>query len=1186
MFSLFPLIRRHSQTFLVAALIAVAACIAVTRVQAADPELVGVLALAVDEKVAAELMLDDETKAKLLAIIEKKEDEALTLAREVEELPAEEKQKRMAAFVLGAETEGMALLNEEQQKILRQKLIRQQGMVSLGNPQVAGMLKLSVKQKAAIADLLTKRASDVKKAGATREEMTKQYYERQLQKVLSPTQKVAWDLQAGIDPSKPEEPAAGGDDVAAAPGDGAPAGGEPGEGATKPPTGKAPPVDPNGKIVFNFGFTPWKDVLEWFAAQADLSMVLDAPPTGTFNYKDTREYTPGQAIDLLNSVLLTKGYTLIRRERMLMLINLEDGIPPALVEQIPEEKLDERGKFELVSVLFQLNKMTPENAQAEIEKMIGRQGAVVVLPSAKQVLVTETVGRLQTIRRMIQAVENPPAPADTGVEVVKLEHASADEVMTVARQLLSIPEGQTATPDGKLRVAVDPLGNKLYVSGEPAMVTRFKEILKYTDVAPDLADGGTVLETPQLEVHPVDNADPAAALQVMQTLLAGMPDVRLATDPKTGSLIALARPSEHKTIKATLNQMQQDQNQVEVFHLTVVDPSVAVLSIGKLFGTGEEKNSTAPRVDADITNNMLLVKGNVSQINQIRALLEKMGETPDDPTGLAETERENFRLLPVTGRAARRALEQIEFIWPTVNQGRIRVVTPSKASAVTPVQRNPEDTSGDSSEDDATQPVPPQRAPLGPSEDFQVYPPKSAPVINDARAPAKAGQPVQFSAFNQNAQEPAAATQPATAQPAAQPKAQPAPVATQPAAKQPVAAQPAATQPAATQPAASQPAAPQGGEIVVAPGPAGVAISSQNLDALDKFEELFNTLAEQATGADYTVFYLKYAQADVAAALLNSIINGDDAGGGAPGGGGGGGGGLLGGAASLLGGAGGDLLGGLLGGGAAGSVTTAGAVTITPDLRLNALVVQAQAADVDLVEELLEIIDQKSSPEDVETQGKPRLIPVIYTSAERVANVIRQVYVTSIQSGASQGRQPSPEDFIRALQSRGRGGNSRPQARSEGPKMTLSVDEQSNTLIVAAPDPLFEDVKKLVEQLDQAGASESETMRVVTLKRANPELVQRALSSIVGSQVQVSTTSGNSSSSGSRSGSSNDRPDQPSREQADQARRRAEFFNALQRAGASGSFGGRGGDSGRGGSSRGGPSRGGPPGGSGGRRGR
>ena len=67
-------------------------------------------------------------------------------------------------------------------------------------------------------------------------------------------------------------------------------------------------------------------------------LVIDAPPPGTFNYIDTRSYAAEEAIDVLNSVLLTKGYTLVRRERMLLLINLEDGIPPNLVTTVPVQE--------------------------------------------------------------------------------------------------------------------------------------------------------------------------------------------------------------------------------------------------------------------------------------------------------------------------------------------------------------------------------------------------------------------------------------------------------------------------------------------------------------------------------------------------------------------------------------------------------------------------------------------------------------------------------------------------------------------------------------------------------------------------------------------------------------------------------------------------------------------------------
>jgi hypothetical protein len=120
------------------------------------------------------------------------------------------------------------------------------------------------------------------------------------------------------------------------------------------------------KLRFQFRFQRWADVLEWFAEQADLSLVLDAPPPGTFNFSDTREYSPAEAIDLLNGVLLTKGYTLLRRGRMLLVINLKDGIPEGLVPQVTVEELESRGKFELVTVQFPLGRRPEFDGRASV----------------------------------------------------------------------------------------------------------------------------------------------------------------------------------------------------------------------------------------------------------------------------------------------------------------------------------------------------------------------------------------------------------------------------------------------------------------------------------------------------------------------------------------------------------------------------------------------------------------------------------------------------------------------------------------------------------------------------------------------------------------------------------------------------------------------------------------------------
>ncbi|MGA2796475.1 MAG: EF-hand domain-containing protein [Thermoguttaceae bacterium] len=62
----------------------------------------------------------------------------------------------------------------------------------------------------------------------------------------------------------------------------------------------------------------------------------------------------------------------------------------------------------------------------------------------------------------------------------------------------------------------------------------------------------------QVEAYSITKADPQTTLKVMQTLLAGKPDVRMDIDPKTNHLIVLARPAEHATIRAALDQLQRD----------------------------------------------------------------------------------------------------------------------------------------------------------------------------------------------------------------------------------------------------------------------------------------------------------------------------------------------------------------------------------------------------------------------------------------------------------------------------------------------------------------------------------------------------------------------------------------------------------------------------------------------------
>ncbi len=219
--------------------------------------------------------------------------------------------------------------------------------------------------------------------------------------------------------------------------------------------------------------------------------------------------------------------------------------------------------------------------------------------------------------------------------------------------------------------------------------------------------------------------------------------------------------------------------------------------------------------------------------------------------------------------------------------------------------------------------------------------------------------------------------------------------------------------------------------ILISVGPGGLITACEDKKALDDFELLLKTLASRQTTnqREYTIFYLKYAKAQGVAELLEQIFSTGPASSA-------GGGGLSNLAGNMFGGGfGGNLMGDLLFGGGGGEeaptkLTGSGTISIVPDSRLNALFVQANPTDLDTMEQLLKVIDQSHSPEDVLLVRRPRLIPVNFTSAEDIATVVRQVYADRISGGAGGGnaqRQPSPQELIQALRG---GGNRRNDQRT------------------------------------------------------------------------------------------------------------------------------------------------------------
>jgi type II secretion system protein D len=94
-------------------------------------------------------------------------------------------------------------------------------------------------------------------------------------------------------------------------------------------------------------------------------------------------------------------------------------------------------------------------------------------------------------------------------------------------------------------------------------------------------------------------------------------------------------------------------------------------------------------------------------------------------------------------------------------------------------------------------------------------------------------------------------------------------------------------------------------------------------------------------------------------------------------------------------------------------------------------------------------------------------------------------------------------------------GNPRPQnlnidanGNPKGVLLTMYPDERTNTLLVASPTPMYNDIKKLVTQMDIAGGNFKETVKVIKVKGVDPALIQQALDAIQGRTTSRMTSTG------------------------------------------------------------------------------
>ena len=356
------------------------------------------------------------------------------------------------------------------------------------------------------------------------------------------------------------------------------------------------------QLRFNFRAQKWPEVLDWVAREADLSLVMETPPPGVFSYSDSKDYSTTAAVDLLNGWLLTKGFTLVRRERMLMCLDLKSGLPEGAIPRISPTELSTRGRFEFVTVLFPLENRLPETVVTEVQPLLGTYGKVKALPQTSQLMVSDTVANLRLIETVLGRIPASAAAASGPPELIvyPVTHANPEQAAAVLKQIV------LGT------VVVDARARQISVNAVPFEQAKARTILQQleTNQGPDMQ--------PVLKLYPAAVAEPE---QFLATLKLIAPDGQFRIDSGSGRLVVWATAADQQKVTDSLQQLLAEQPQgglrsVVNYPLQHVEPTAILTILASVTPTA--------RVSLNSAGRGVVVFGTANEHQSVRDLIEQL----------------------------------------------------------------------------------------------------------------------------------------------------------------------------------------------------------------------------------------------------------------------------------------------------------------------------------------------------------------------------------------------------------------------------------------------------------------------------------------------------------------------------------------------------------------------------------
>jgi general secretion pathway protein D len=342
------------------------------------------------------------------------------------------------------------------------------------------------------------------------------------------------------------------------------------------------------------------EIIDAVATITGKTFIVDPRVRAQVTIRSSTPMTPDAFYQTFLSILQVHGFIAVPAGDNIKIL------PDANARQVPANDLPSSinpNSDEVVTQVIAVRNINAAQLVPVLRPLIPQNGHLVAYPASNMLIISDRANNIARIMRIVQRLDQA---GDEEIEIIRLENASAAEIVRVVNALSQGSQQQGEAPGMSAKLVADDRTNSVLISGEKSQRLRLKGLVMHLDTPLEsggdtqvrylnYADAEQIATKLKEQITGITQGAPGAPGAAASPAAAQDRNTTIRADKQTNALVVTAAPKMMRQIMSIVDKLDIRRAQVHLEAILVEITTTRAAELGVNWAVYSEKEgSTIP----------------------------------------------------------------------------------------------------------------------------------------------------------------------------------------------------------------------------------------------------------------------------------------------------------------------------------------------------------------------------------------------------------------------------------------------------------------------------------------------------------------------------------------------------------------------------------------------------------------